>query len=61
MERTPGKKTGTYKTGAVYGAGVTQTRFHMHVDNDLMEWLNQQVNKSRYINNLIREDMNRSK
>ena len=29
----------------------------MAVDADLMEWLNKQPNKARYINGLIRQDM----
>jgi hypothetical protein len=28
------------------------------IDNDVLEWLNAQPNKGRYINNLIRGDMN---
>lgn len=35
----------------------TQRMFNFRLDNDLQTWLNQQPNRGRYINNLIREDM----
>ena len=37
----------------------TQTPTAFRLDNDLIEWLNSQPNKGRYINNLIRADMER--
>lgn len=35
----------------------TQTRFGFLLDNELLEWLHQQPNKGRYINRLIKADM----
>lgn len=35
----------------------TQRMFNFRLDNDLQNWLSQQPNRGRYINNLIREDM----
>lgn len=37
----------------------TQKMMSFRLDNDLAEWLNAQPNKGRYINLLIRKDMNR--
>ena len=34
----------------------TQKMMSFRVDNDLIEWLESQPNKGRYINNLIAED-----
>jgi uncharacterized protein (DUF4415 family) len=36
----------------------SQTMMSFRIDNDVLEWLNAQPNKGRYINNLIRGDMN---
>lgn len=33
-----------------------QKMMSIRIDNDLVEWLNQQRNKGRYINDLIRDD-----
>ena len=33
-----------------------QKMMSIRIDNDLAEWLNQQRNKGRYINDLIRDD-----
>lgn len=35
----------------------SQKMMSFRVDNEVADWLNQQPNKGRYINNLIREDM----
>ena len=35
----------------------SQKMMSFRVDNEVAEWLNQQPNKGRYINNLIKEDM----
>lgn len=35
---------------------VTQKMISVRLDNDLVEWLDTQPNKNRYINNLIRDD-----
>lgn len=37
----------------------SQKMMAFRVDNDLLDWLNSQPNKGRYINDLIRADMNR--
>ena len=52
---TQGK--GIYRSSSRTGTGRTQKRIGMAVDADLMDWLNQQPNKARYINGLIRQDM----
>ena len=52
----PGAKAGTYKPRGVRGNGATQGRFNFRVDPDLQEWLDSQVNRNRYLNNLVRED-----
>lgn len=36
-----------------------QTRFTFRIDNENMDWLAQQPNKGRYINNLIASDRQR--
>ena len=57
MEQTEKRiKAGTYKPRGVRGNGATQTKFNLNLDNDLVEWVRGQVNTTRYINNLIRED-----
>lgn len=35
----------------------TQQMFNFRLDNDLADWLKLQPNRGRYLNNLIREDM----
>lgn len=35
----------------------SQKMMSFRVDNEVADWLNQQPNKGRYINNLIRKDM----
>lgn len=35
----------------------SQTMMSFRIDNDLLEWLNAQSNKGRYINDLIRNDL----
>lgn len=35
-----------------------QTMMSFRLDNELSEWLSQQTNKGRYINDLIKADMN---
>lgn len=37
------------------GAGKTVTLVGIQIDNDLLTYLNAQPNKSRFINNLLRE------
>ena len=37
--------------------GITQTPMKIYIDNDLVEYLNAQPNKTRYINTLIRNDL----
>lgn len=37
----------------------TQKMMSFRVDNDLIEWLESQPNKGRYINTLIAEDKNK--
>ena len=44
-------KKGDNRTGR-----ITQKMMSFRLDNDLEEYLGKQVNKGRYINNLIRED-----
>lgn len=48
---------GIYRASSRKGTGRTQKRIGMAVDADLMDWLEQQQNKTRYINGLIRQDM----
>lgn len=48
---------GIYRASSRKGTGRTQKRIGMAVDADLMDWLEQQPNKTRYINGLIRQDM----
>lgn len=35
----------------------TQKMMSLRIDNDLLPWLEKQPNKGRYINNLIRQDI----
>ena len=44
-------KKGDNRTGR-----ITQKMMSFRLDNDLEEYLGKQVNKGRYINNLIRKD-----
>lgn len=44
-------KKGDNRTGR-----ITQKMMSFRLDNDLEEYLGKQVNKGRFINNLIRED-----
>lgn len=37
----------------------TQKMMSFRLDDDLSEWLNRQPSKGRYINELIRKDMNK--
>ena len=39
---------------------ITQHDYKFRLDNDLRPWLDQQINKGRYINNLIRADMTKT-
>lgn len=39
----------------------SQRTMTFRLDNELAEWLNQQPNKGRYINDLIRADRDREK
>lgn len=39
--------------------GRTQKMVSFRLDNDLGEWLTRHENRGRYINDLIREDMER--
>lgn len=44
------------KKGRVNGS-ITQKVYSFRLDGDLIEWLYRQPNKGRYLNNLIRDDM----
>lgn len=48
-------KKGDNRTGR-----ITQKMMSFRLDNDLEEYLGKQVNKGRYINNLIRKDRDSS-
>ena len=48
-------KKGDNRTGR-----ITQKMMSFRLDNDLEEHLGKQVNKGRYINNLIREDRDKN-
>lgn len=39
---------------------ITQKMMSFRLDNDLEEYLGKQVNKGRFINNLIREDRDKN-
>ena len=47
---------GINKPRAPNGAGQTQKGVKIYIDNDLLPYYNQQPNKARYINTLIRND-----
>lgn len=47
----------TYKEGRKANI-ITQKPMSLKVDCDLLDWLGRMPNKSRYINDLIRKDMN---
>lgn len=40
---------------------ITQKAMTFRVDQEVLEWLSQQRNKGRYINNLIYQDMTRQR
>jgi hypothetical protein len=48
-------KKGDNRTGR-----ITQKMMSFRLDNDLEDYLGKQVNKGRYINNLIREDRDKN-
>lgn len=48
-------KKGDNRTGR-----ITQKMMSFRLDNDLEEYLGKQVNKGRFINNLIREDRDKN-
>lgn len=39
----------------------SQKAFTFRLDNDLSAWLSQQSNKGRYINDLVRDDMEKKR
>ena len=41
------------------GEGRTQKRIGVAIDSELEDWLNTKTNKNRYINGLIRHDLER--
>lgn len=48
------------KKGDNRAGRITQKMMSFRLDNDLEEYLGKQVNKGRYINNLIREDRDKN-
>lgn len=50
------EKSQERKKGRVNGS-ITQKVYSFRLDGDLIEWLYRQPNKGRYLNNLIRDDM----
>lgn len=50
------EKSQERKKGRVNGSR-TQKVYSFRLDGDLIEWLYRQPNKGRYLNNLIRNDM----
>lgn len=58
MEKKKEEKERVRKAYAPKGQR-TQKMMSFRVDNDLEEWLNQQPNKGRYINDLIMADWER--
>lgn len=50
------EKSQERKKGRVNGSR-TQKVYSFRLDGDLIEWLYRQSNKGRYLNNLIRDDM----
>ena len=59
MEEKKEPKERTRKLYAARGERA-QKMMSFRVDNDNLEWLEQQANKGRYINNLIAEDRAKS-
>lgn len=55
-ENNEEKKQMRKKYAAAGERGQKMVSFRL--DNDLAEWLNSKSNKGRYLNNLIRENMN---
>lgn len=58
MDKKEEKKERVRKAYAPNGSR-TQKMMTFRLDDELRTWLEQQVNKGRYINNLIAEDMAR--
>lgn len=54
------KKEELIKKGNNRPGRITQKMLSFRLDNDLEEYLGKQVNKGRYINNLIREDRDKN-
>ena len=52
------EKSQERKKGRVNGSR-TQKVYSFRLDGDLIEWLYRKPNKGRYLNNLIRDDMNK--
>ena len=50
------EKSQERKKGRVNGS-ITQKVYSFRLDGDLIDWLYRQSNKGRYINDLIRDDM----
>lgn len=50
------EKSQERKKGRVNGS-ITQKVYSFRLDGDLIDWLSRQPNKGRYLNNLIRDDM----
>lgn len=56
MEQKKEEKERQRKAYAARGER-SQKMMSFRVDNEVADWLNQQHNKGRYINNLIKKDM----
>lgn len=56
MEKKERKSTATVRKASRKGE-VTQKMVSFRLDNDLGEFLDQQCNKGRYLNDLVRKDM----
>lgn len=54
------KKEELIKKGNNRPGRITQKMLSFRLDNDLEAYLGKQVNKGRYINNLIREDRDKN-
>lgn len=54
------EKSQERKKGRVNGSR-TQKVYSFRLDGDLIDWLYRQPNKGRYLNNLIRDDMEKFK
>lgn len=50
------EKSQERKKGRVNGS-LTQKVYTFRLDDELIDWLYRQPNKGRYLNNLIRDDM----